>query len=129
MEIVDASALIAILLREPSWESVAALIDPNAMVAAESLPLEIGNCLSALVRRNLLSAEMARQTWKGYGSLPIRLLAIPYDVALEIAFEHKIYAYDAYVLALAKQHHSLLITLDQGMARIAKTIGIKVKGV
>ena len=57
------------------------------------------------------------------------LIAIPYDVALDIAFEHKMYAYDAYGLAIAKQHHSMLITLDQSMARIAKTIGIKVKGV
>ena len=129
MIIVDASAVLAILLREPNWEAVAALLDPTNLVSAESLPLEIGNSLSSLVRRNLLADEMAQKIWSAYTSLPVRLLEIPYLMALDLAFAHKIYAYDAYILAVAMQHRSQLLTLDKEMACVAKSLGITVKGV
>ncbi len=43
---------------------------------------------------------------------------------LMIAAELKIYAYDAYVLQCARLHHSPVLTLDGGLARAAKEIGL-----
>lgn len=57
------------------------------------------------------------------------LIKNSYELALEIAFSNKIYAYDAYVIAVAKQHKSGLITLDKKMGEIARKNGIRVEGV
>ena len=129
MEMVDASALLAILLREPDWEEVAGLIDMNAAVAPESLPMEIGNSISSLVRRNILDIKLAHEVWNAYESVPVRLLRIPYKLAMRIAFEHRIYAYDAYVIAAAKQHRVRLVTLDKKMGKIAAENGVEVRGI
>ncbi|MBN1646762.1 MAG: type II toxin-antitoxin system VapC family toxin [Spirochaetales bacterium] len=129
MKIVDASALLAILLREPKWREVAELIDINDIAAPESLPMEIGNSLSALVKRNILGVQLAGDVWSAYESIPVRLVKIPYEMAMKIAFTNRIYAYDAYVIAAAKQQRAGLVTLDRQMGKIAEKNGIKVSGV
>jgi predicted nucleic acid-binding protein len=46
--------------------------------------------------------------------------------ALKIAINHNIYAYDAYFLECAVNLRSPLLTLDLGMQRVAREIGITI---
>ena len=124
--VVDASALLCILLREPEWKSIAKALDQYNLVGTASLPMEIGNCLSALYRRDLIDEKDGIAVWEEYLKLPIRFMKIPFEKALLLAFNYKIYAYDAYVLALAEKGNIPLITLDRSMQIIAEKIGIHI---
>jgi predicted nucleic acid-binding protein len=124
--IVDASVLLCILLREEQWKKTAKAIEGFLLVGTASLPLEIGNSLSALVRRGLLDPETGIAVWEAYLEIPVRLLDIPMKNALRIAFAKKLYAYDAYVLALGEAENIDIATLDRGMAKTAEELGISV---
>jgi predicted nucleic acid-binding protein len=55
----------------------------------------------------------------------IRLADIDVDRALAIALDLGLYAYDAYVLETARARYAPLLTLDDGMARAARRLGLK----
>ena len=61
-----------------------------------------------------------------YRSIPLRLIEPDMQMALEIAWQHKIYAYDAYVLETARQLDIPLLTLDQPLLKTAKKMGLKI---
>ncbi len=124
--VADASVLLCILLREVEWEKTAEAISGYHLIGPSSLPMEIGNSLSALVRRDLLKPEKAMEVWEAFLEVPVRIIETPVRSALQIAFAHKIYAYDAYVLALGEVEHADIATFDRSMIRIAKEIGIRI---
>ena len=124
--IVDASVLLCILLRETEWKRTANAIADFTLIGSSSLPLEIGNSLSALVRRGLLDPEKAMAVWEAFLEIPVRILDIPMKNALRIAFAKKIYAYDAYVLALGEAENMDIATLDRTMSKTAEELGIPV---
>jgi predicted nucleic acid-binding protein len=76
-------------------------------------------------RRNRLSAADVRQAWAAYQSVPVRLAEIDAAHALEIALEMGLYAYDAYVLETARAERLVLLTLDRGLARAARRLGLR----
>lgn len=128
MIVVDASVVLAILLREPEWTSLSDKLAGEDLGSPASLPLEIGNSLSALYRRKLLEAAAVGEAWESFRKVPIRLLDIPYTAALALVVTHSIYAYDAYVLATARRYGAPLLTLDRSMIRIARETGIPMHG-
>ena len=48
------------------------------------------------------------------------------EQALELAGRHKIYAYDAYVIACALNEDCGLLTLDGGLSHTAKVVGVDI---
>jgi predicted nucleic acid-binding protein len=55
----------------------------------------------------------------------VRLAAIDVRNALGIAVELGLYAYDAYVLETARAERLPLLTLDGGVVRAARHLGLK----
>lgn len=129
MIVVDTSVILAILLREPDWRSVAAILESDELASAESLSAEVGNSLSSLVRRDLIEPETALTVWDAYISLPIRHLTISYPAALDLAFTYRMSSYDAYMITVALTYKYALVTLDKGMIHVARVAGVTVKGV
>ena len=60
--------------------------------------------------------------------LRIKLLDIDIKKSLEIAFDYKIYAYDAIYLETVKRLRLPLLTFDKGMGKIGQEIGITILG-
>lgn len=122
--VVDASAVMAVLLEEPEREALIAATLGRELVAPPSLPWEIGNGLVAVVRRKRLSKAAALSAWTAWGEVRVRLIAVDVSRAMSLAFAHDLYAYDAYLLALAGQRRAPLLTLDRSLQRAAREAGI-----
>ncbi len=71
------------------------------LVSPLVLPYEIGNALSAMFKRNRLTKTQIIDCFDIYNTIPVRLIDVDIKVALQIASEFGIYAYDAYYLEIA----------------------------
>jgi len=125
--VIDTSALLAVLLNEPTRPALISATEGYDLVGAPTLPWEVGNALVAGFRRNRLSALQVRQAWRSYQAVPVRLAEIDSEHALEIALEVGVYAYDAYVLETARGERLPLLTLDHGMVRAAQRLGLRMR--
>ena len=125
MEIViDTAALLAVLLEEPERPALLAATQGTVLFAPPSLPWEVGNALVAGVRRRRMTVEEAQAGWAAYQTIPIRLVEIDIGRALELATERGVYAYDAYMLELARSRGLPLLTLDTRLKDAARLAGI-----
>jgi predicted nucleic acid-binding protein len=124
--VIDTSALLAVLLHEPSRPALIQAAEGCSLVGAPSLPWEVGNALVAGVRRRRLSATAVHEAWVSYRAVPVRLAEIDAGSALEIAMELGLYAYDAYVLETARVERLRLLTLDGGLAQAARRLGVRI---
>jgi predicted nucleic acid-binding protein len=123
---VDTSAILAVLLNEPSRAGLIALTDGCSLISAPSLPWEVGNALIAGVRKRRLTEEVVLTAWASYGMIPVRSAQLDVGKALELAVALRVYAYDAYMLEAARSERAPLLTLDAALARAARSIGISV---
>ena len=123
--VLDTSAVLAVLLDEPSRSALIRATEGCGLVGAPTLPWEVGNALLAGVRRRRLATPAARQAWASYQKVPVRLAEIEPVHALEIAMELALYAYDGYVLETARSERLPLLTLDLALARAAERLGLK----
>lgn len=126
--IVDSSAIMAILLNEPAKPVVERLLDAAERRAAASLQFEVGNGLTRGLKQKRLTAEQAVAIVEDFELLrpAFELVEVPLRRAIEIAGRFRIYAYDAYVLAVAESTREELLTLDGPMATIARQMGLAV---
>jgi len=97
-------------------------------LGAPSLPWEVGNALIAGLRRRRLTRGLIIAAWASYQAVQVRLAEIDVESALEIAADLGLYAYDAYVLETARAERAPLITLDAGMVRAARRLGLQAVG-
>ncbi len=125
---VDTSALLAVVLNEPQRPFVVAAAQGCDLAAPEILPFEVGNALTAMVKRKRLDLDEALAAWGVFGQFPISLSAIDIRTALKMALRHGIYAYDAYVLQCAVEQRAELLTLDERLKSIAEAEGVKLRG-
>lgn len=127
MDIVtDTNIFVAVALNEPEKENIIRLTSDTDAVALEILPYEIGNALSAMIKRKQITPDQALSTYKAASVIPVRLVSIEIQRALELAIEFNIYAYDAYFLQCAKSLSRPLLTLDKQMKQVATELNIKV---
>ena len=62
---------------------------------------------------------------KAYAAIAIRFVEVDPALALDIAAEHALYAYDGYLLTRALQYRARLLTLDHALAQAAIDSGIE----
>jgi predicted nucleic acid-binding protein len=124
--IADTNTFIAVALNEPEKDLIVRLTEGCDLVAPEVLPFEIGNALTAMLKKNALKADEVASSWEIMQKIPVDLRRIDMKSALKIATQYSIYAYDAYFLECAQSLRSPLLTLDHGMKKIAKAMGIVV---
>lgn len=122
--VVDTSVILAVVLNEPTKATLIRLTTGTELVAPASLHWEIGNALSAMLKRKRLSLAEVHQALIEYHKIPIRFLDIALTEALTIAAQSAIYAYDAYVIACARAQSVAILTLDNGLKTAAQTMGL-----
>ena len=127
MDIVsDTNILLAVIFNEPEKDNIVRLTSGNDAIAPEILPYEVGNALSAMIKRKQITHKEALQAQKTVNSIPIRLISIDIGQALQLAIDYNIYAYDAYFLQCAINYSCPILTLDNGMKKVAKQLNIKI---
>ncbi len=122
--VADTNTFIAVALNEPEKDSIIQLTQGCDLAAPDVLPFEIGNALTAMMKKGTLQSDEIQTLWEIIQHIPVELRRIDIKSALNIAATFNIYAYDAYFLECAGSLKCPLITLDQGMQRIAKGMGI-----
>jgi predicted nucleic acid-binding protein len=127
MEIVsDASAFLAVALNEVERDWVIERTSGSTIVSPEVLPYEIGNALIAMRKKGRLNTREILRAFDITQRIAVRLLPIKIHDALRMAIRFNIYAYDAYYLQCCTENGLPLISLDDRMCEIARSIGIKV---
>ena len=127
MQIVaDTNTFLAVALEEPERARIVELTTGHDLVAPEVLPFEIGNALTALMKRGALQAKEVNTVWDAVQAIPVDLRAVDIKEALRIAMRFGMYAYDAYFLECALGLRLPLLTLDKGMKAVARELAIEV---
>jgi predicted nucleic acid-binding protein len=124
--VIDASAILAVIVGEPERDRVVDLTTGHRLVGPGSIPWEIGNAFSSMLKQHRLDIEEARRGLGIFQSIPIRYLAVDMENAVAIAHANDMYAYDAYFLDCAGRHAAPLLTLDRPLKRVASKMGIQV---
>ena len=124
--VADTNIFLAIALNEPQKGRIIEVTSDAVLSAPEILPYEIGNALSAMTRRGRISKVEALAAENAANLIPVRLVSIDIQKALELAIEYNIYAYDAYFLFCAKSLTQSLMSLDKRMKQVARALGINV---
>jgi predicted nucleic acid-binding protein len=124
--VIDASAIIAVVAREPVRDALIRVTRGADLLAPHSVYWEIGNALSAMLRRNRATLEQALGAIRSYQSIPIRLLDVDLEASLEIVNRLDLYAYDAYLIRCALQYNAPLLSLDRGLVRAAQELDVQV---
>ncbi len=124
--ISDTNIFLAVALDEPEKDRIIQLTSELDAIAPEILPYEIGNALSAMIKRKQITNDEALSAQKTASLIPVRLISIDIQKALKLAIEFNIYAYDAYFLQCAIAMSRPLITLDRRMKEVATKLNIKI---
>ncbi|MFL5803839.1 MAG: type II toxin-antitoxin system VapC family toxin [Roseiflexaceae bacterium] len=122
--VVDTSIILAVVLNEPTKAELIRLTTGAELIAPLSLHWEIGNALSAMLKRNRITKAEALQALFEYQKIPIRFLDVSLDEAIDVVAQHLIYAYAAYFIVCARQQSSALLTLDGGLQTAARAAHI-----
>ena len=124
----DTNIFLAVALDEPEKDRIIQLTSGLDAIAPEILPYEIGNALSAMIKRKQITYDEALFAQKAASLIPVRLISIDIQQALKLAIEFNIYAYDAYFLQCARAMSRPLITLDKRMKQVATKLNVELLG-
>lgn len=124
--VIDTSAIIAVITNAPEKPDLIQATQDASLVAPSSVHWEIGNAFSAMMRRGRMTPVLVDEAVAVYQSIPIRFIDVDLSASLTIAADHRLYAYDAYLLECARTRRAPLLTLDRGLARVAAKMPIDV---
>lgn len=124
--VIDASAILAVIVGEPERDRIVEMTGGHNLVGPGSIPWEIGNAFSAMLKQHRVDIEEVREGLSIFQSIAIRHLAVDFENALSIAHAENLYAYDAYFLDCAERHAAPLLTLDRPLKRAAHKLGVHV---
>lgn len=123
--VVDTSVIIAVITNENHKSQLIMLSKGADLLAPSSMPWEIGNAFSALLKRNRITLKQATAALAAYNQIPIRFYDVSLSTALDLAHRLNVYAYDAYVIACALKHSSPIVSLDNGLLDAAHRAGVE----
>lgn len=121
MKVLDASALLELLLGTPAGRAAAACIgDPAESLHVPHLAdLEVAQALRRLARQGAVETGAARQAIENLRALDLERHAHEPLLDRVWALREHLTAYDAVYVALAEALDASLLTCDPGLARWA----------
>jgi len=119
MKVVDASAMVDVLIGNPKAPVLALSLDDD-LFAPDLLVPEVLQTLRRLARDGWLTEAEAEESVNGLVNVPIEYLhAWPYTERIW-AWRHNLTPYDATYVALAADLGATLVTTDLRLARAAE---------
>ena len=125
---MDACAIMAVIVKEPERELVIELTQGAVMVSPNMVAYEIANALTKMMKKKVIEKERMINAYNYFLKIPVKTIEIDIEKALEIAWDYKIYAYDACYLEAAKRLHLPLLTFDDNMIKVGKELNVKIMG-
>jgi predicted nucleic acid-binding protein len=126
--IVDASAIMAVIVKEPERDLVINLTKNAAIISPNMVDYEIANGLTKMMKKKIIEKERMINAFEYFKRIHIKTIPIDIKSALKIAWNYNIYAYDACYLESAVRLNLPLLTFDGAMIRIGKELGISILG-
>jgi predicted nucleic acid-binding protein len=123
--VADTNTFLAVALEQPERAWLMAATENCSLISPQLLPYEIGNALSALVKRKVVAGEQAPLVWDAVQKIPVELVPVDVRAALMLAVRFKIYAYDAYFLQCALDQRCPLLSLDKRVRLVAADLKIR----
>ncbi len=123
--VADTNAFLAVALDEPERDQIIALTRGHELLAPEVLPFEVGNALTAMLKRGVLGPDEIAAAWQAVQAIPVDLRRVEIGPALSLVVQFGTYAYDAYFLECALRLGGPLLTLDKGMKHVARQLNIE----
>jgi predicted nucleic acid-binding protein len=124
--VIDTSVLIAVLVSEPERPQIIKQTEGYDLIAPGSVHWEIGNALAAMLKRKRITHEQVGVTLLSYERIPIRFRDVDMKIAMDIAYEHELYAYDAYIIACARESRCAIISLDKNLMNAARKAHVSI---
>ncbi len=124
--VIDTSVLIAVMVSEPERAQLIRQTEGYDLIAPGSVHWEIGNALAAMLKRKRITLEQVRATLIAYEKIPIRFRDVEMQIAMDIAHEQDLYAYDAYIIACARESRCPLISLDKNLMNAARKAHVSI---
>jgi predicted nucleic acid-binding protein len=121
-KVVDATALAAIIFKEPEREEIARRLAGARLIAPALLGFEIANACISKLRRHPESRPGILQSFEAGFELAIETADIDFVEVLLLAEQTGLTGYDASYLWLARRLNAELVTLDRALARAAAHI-------
>jgi len=125
---MDACAIMAVIVKEPERDLIIQLTQNAVMVSPDMVSYEIANALTKMMKKKIIEKERMINAFNFFKKIPIKTIEIDIDRALEIAWDYKIYAYDACYLESAKRLNLPLLTFDGNMIKVGNELGINILG-
>jgi len=122
--VIDTSAVLAVIVAEPERAGIVKMTSGHELIAPGSIPWEVGNAFSAMLKQRRLDLAQAQQGLHIFEAVRLRIVAIDLRNAIAIADQTKMYAYDAYILDCAQRYNAPLLTLDRNLKRAAVKVGV-----
>lgn len=124
--VADTNTFIAVALEAPEKRQIIQFTVGKELVAPEVLPFEVGNALTAMVKKRVLDPNEVISAWDAVQTISVELRRIDIQAALGIAVRFNIYAYDAYFIECALSLRCPILTLDYRMKMVARDVGIRI---
>jgi predicted nucleic acid-binding protein len=124
--VIDTSVIIAVLTNEKHKKRLIELTNGADLVAPASLYWEVGNALSAMLKRKRITLEQTRCALAAYSEIAIRYYEVNLEETLSLCARANLFAYDAYFVACALKLKSPLLTLDNALLSVAEESGASI---
>jgi predicted nucleic acid-binding protein len=122
--VIDASCVLEFLLNQESKDYVVQKVGERSLVAPQCMPYEIGNAVSKLMKRKLISIVDGVAVYHEFARIPVRFVEPDIPDSILIAGNTDSYAYDSYYISVAKRLGMPLFTLDDTMKSNAQKQGV-----
>ncbi|KPV50180.1 twitching motility protein PilT [Kouleothrix aurantiaca] len=124
--VVDTSIIIAVILNESSKPQLIQHTSNAELIAPASLHWEIGNALSAMIKRKRLTLTEAHLALREYQKIALRFYDVALDSTMDVVAQYALYAYDAYFITCARLQSAPLLTLDHKLQTAAQAAGVTI---
>lgn len=124
--VIDTSAILAVLLGESQRRRLELVTQGMDLVAPSCLKWEMGNALSAMLKRKFISLKESESALHAFYEIPIQFVDIDITNALKVCHKYNIYAYDAYMIICAQKCEAPLLTLDGLLRNVAQKCSVAI---
>jgi predicted nucleic acid-binding protein len=124
--VIDTSVVIAVLTNEKHKQRLIELTNGADLVAPPSLHWEIGNALSAMLKKKRITLEQTYGALAAYDGIAIRFFEVNLAETLSLCLKANLFAYDAYFIACALRLKAPLLSLDKVLLSAAQESGVSI---
>jgi predicted nucleic acid-binding protein len=124
-EVVDASAIVAMVFAEPGSEASAQQLEGCQLLAPTMMPYEVANALWVKVRRDLERHDALFEQFRGFLNVRIEHCDVDLEAVVSFGLKRGLTVYDASYVWLALSRGARLVTLDRQMIAVASAAGVR----